>query len=154
MGSARNCSTRSSASTAHTLIQPLERPLTEWEQVSERVAKVEGVKLVAPIVEGPALAASPFNGTGVLVRGMRAADLAVLPSLANRIKQGTLEGFDEGQGLMIGRRLADQLALRTGESVTLVAPKGAVTPLGVTPRTKGYQIAAGFHIPKSGECSL
>jgi len=133
----------------HILIQPLERPLTDWEQVSERVAKVEGVKLVAPIVEGPALAASPFNGTGVLVRGMRAADLAVLPSLANRIKQGTLEGFDEGQGLMIGRRLADQLALRTGESVTLVAPKGAVTPLGVTPRTKGYRIAAVFEIGMS-----
>jgi len=133
----------------HILIQPLERPLTDWEQVSERVAKVEGVKLVAPIVEGPALAASPFNGTGVLVRGMRAADLAVLPSIANKIKQGTLEGFDEGQGLMIGRRLADQLALRTGESVTLVAPKGAVTPLGVTPRTKGYRIAAVFEIGMS-----
>jgi len=133
----------------HILIQPLERPLTDWEQVSERVAKVEGVRLVAPIVEGPALAASPLSGTGVLVRGMRAADLAVLPSIGNRIKQGTLEGFDEGQGLMIGRRLADQLALRTGDNVTLVAPKGAVTPIGVTPRTKGYRIAAVFEIGMS-----
>src|SRR5215467_4117801 len=66
-----------------------------------------------------ALASSPFNASGVLVRGVRAADLARLPSVANNIRQGTLEGFDEGQGVAIGKRLADQLSLRAGDSVTL-----------------------------------
>lgn len=133
----------------HLLIQPLESPLTDWEAVVERLAQVEGVKLVAPIVEGQALAASPFNGSGVLVRGMRAAHVSMLPSIAGRIKQGTLDGFDDGQGLMIGRRLADQLSLRAGDSVTLVSPRGAVTPMGVTPRTKSYRIAAVFEIGMS-----
>ena len=32
-----------------------------------------GVTLALPIVEGPALASSPFNGVGVLVRGVRAS---------------------------------------------------------------------------------
>ena len=50
---------------------------------------------------------------------MRGADLARLPSIANRIKQGTLEGFDNSEGVAIGRRLADQLSLRTGDSITL-----------------------------------
>lgn len=133
----------------HLLVQPLESPLTDWEAVSARIAQVPGVKLVAPFVEGQALAASPFNGSGVLVRGMRADDLAVLPSIANKIKQGSLEGFDKGQGIMIGRRLADQLSLRTGDNITLVSPKGVVTPMGVTPRTKGYRIAAVFEIGMS-----
>ena len=79
---------------------------------------------------------------GVLVRGMRAADLDKLPSVANNIKQGTLDGFDEGQGVAIGRRLADQLSLRAGDNITLVAPRGAVTPMGTTPRIKAYKIAA------------
>jgi lipoprotein-releasing system permease protein len=105
--------------------------------------------LVAPMVEGQALAASPFNGSGVLVRGMRAADLSVLPSIAGRIKQGSLEGFDNGQGLMIGRRLADQLSVRAGDGITLVAPKGAMTPMGVMPRTKAYRVAAVFDIGMS-----
>jgi len=133
----------------HLLIQPLESPLTDWEVVTERLSRVEGISLVAPMVEGQALAASPFNGSGVLVRGMRAADLSVLPSIAGRIKQGTLEGFDAGQGLLIGRRLADQLSLRAGDSITLVAPRGAVTPMGVTPRTKAYRVAAVFEIGMS-----
>src|SRR6266851_9612948 len=76
----------------HLLIQPLESPLTDWEAVSDRISRVPGVKLAAPIVEGQALSSSPFNAAGVLVRGMRGADLANLPSVANNIRQGTLEG--------------------------------------------------------------
>ncbi len=133
----------------HLLVQPIESPLNDWEQVAERIAKVDGIKLAAPIVEGQALASSPFNASGVLVRGIRSADLKKLTSIANNIKQGTLDGFDEGQGVAIGRRLADQLSLRAGDSVTLVAPRGAVTPMGTTPRIKPYAVAAVFEIGMS-----
>ena len=78
-----------------------------------------------------------------------AADLSVLPSIAGRIKQGSLTGFDGGQGLMIGRRLADQLSVRAGDGITLVAPKGAVTPFGTAPRIKPYKVAAIFEMGMS-----
>jgi lipoprotein-releasing system permease protein len=133
----------------HLLIQPLEKPLTDWEEVAARIAKVPGIRMAAPIVEGQALSSSPFNAGGVLIRGIRLADLQKLPSVAKNIKQGTLEGFDEGQGVAIGRRLADQLSLRSGDSITLVAPKGAVTPMGTTPRIKVYKVAAVFEIGMS-----
>jgi len=133
----------------HLLIQPLERPLTDWAAVADRVSKVPGVRLAAPIVEGQALASSPFNASGVLVRGIRGADLAKLGSIAKNIKQGTLAGFDQGSGLAIGSRLADQLSLRAGDNLTLVAPRGAVTPMGTTPRIKTYKVAAVFTIGMS-----
>src|SRR5579864_3009109 len=79
----------------HLLIQPLESPLTDWEEVSDRIAKVPGIRIAAPIVEDQALASSPFRSAGVLVRGMRAADILKLGSVAENIKQGTLDGFDE-----------------------------------------------------------
>jgi lipoprotein-releasing system permease protein len=133
----------------HLLVQPLESPLTDWESVAAQISRVPGVRLAAPIVEGQALASSPFSSAGVLVRGVRAADLEALPSIGKNIKQGSLEGFDEGQGVTIGRRLADQLSLHTGDNLTLVAPKGAVTPMGTTPRIKSYRIAAIFEIGMS-----
>jgi lipoprotein-releasing system permease protein len=133
----------------HLLVQPLEQPLTDWEVVAERISKVPGVRLAAPIVEGQALASSPFNSAGVLVRGIRAADLNKLTSIANHLKQGSFEGFDTGQGLGIGRRLADQLSVRAGDNITLVAPRGAVTPMGTTPRIKTYKVAAVFEIGMS-----
>src|SRR6185312_8670947 len=133
----------------HLLVQPLESPLTDYQAVAERISKLGGIRLAVPIVEGQALASSPFNAAGVLVRGIRGEDLAGLSSIANNIKQGTLEGFDEGQGVLIGRRLADQLTLRAGDNITLVAPRGAVTPMGTTPRIKVYKIAAVFEIGMS-----
>ena len=133
----------------HLLVQPLESPLTDWKVVAERINAVQGIRLAAPIVEGQALATSPFGATGVLVRGIRSEDLTNITSIARNIKQGTLEGFDEGQGLAIGRRLADTLSLRAGDSITIVAAKGAVTPMGTLPRTKTYRVAAVFEIGMS-----
>src|SRR5262247_1634051 len=48
----------------HLLIQPLESPLTDWEVVAERISRIPGIKLAAPIVEGQALSSSPFNASG------------------------------------------------------------------------------------------
>ena len=116
----------------HLLVQPLDSPLTDYEAVAERMAQVPGIRLAAPIVEGQALAI-------VAVRRRAACWCAAsaqptcrkLASIANNIKQGTLDDFDQGQGVAIGRRLADQLSLRAGDSVTLVTPRGTVTPMGV-----------------------
>jgi lipoprotein-releasing system permease protein len=130
----------------HILIQPIDSPLTDWEPVSARIAQVKGVTLAEPIIEGQALASSPFNTTGVLVRGIRGQDLARLPSIGSHIVQGTLDGFDQGQALVIGRRLADQLSVHVGDTFTLVSPRGAVTPMGVTPRIKSYKVAAVFEV--------
>jgi lipoprotein-releasing system permease protein len=133
----------------HLLVQPLESPLTDWKDVAERINQVKGIRLAAPVVDGQALASSPFNAAGVFVRGIRSEDLINLTSVARNIKQGTLEGFDDSQGLAIGRRLADQLSLHAGDMITLVAPKGAVTPMGTTPRIKSYRITAVFEIGMS-----
>jgi lipoprotein-releasing system permease protein len=133
----------------HLLVQPIDSPLTDWEAVAARLSKVPGIRLAAPVVEGQALASSPFNASGVLVRGVRSADLNKLTSIAKNIKQGSLDGFDEGEGVAVGRRLADQLSVRAGDNVTLVAPRGAVTPMGTTPRIKSYRISAVFEIGMS-----
>ncbi len=71
----------------HLLVQPLESPLTDWKEVAERISKLEGIRLAAPIVEGQALASSPFNAAGVLVRGIRSDDLNKLTSIAKNVKR-------------------------------------------------------------------
>jgi lipoprotein-releasing system permease protein len=133
----------------HLVVQSWDSPLTDWKEVAERISAVDGVTLAVPMIEGQGLASSPTGATGVLMRGIRGSDLSGLPSIAKNIKQGTLEGFDGGQGVVIGRRLADQLAIHAGDSVTLVAPRGAVTPMGTMPRIKPYRVAAVFEIGMS-----
>jgi lipoprotein-releasing system permease protein len=132
----------------HVLVQPLESPLTDWKDVTDRISQLEGVRLAAPVVDGTALASSS-NASGVLVRGIRAEDLNKLASVAGNIKQGSIENFDNDQGVAIGRGLADQLSLHAGDAITLVAQRGAVTPMGIMPRIKKYKVTAVFEIGMS-----
>jgi lipoprotein-releasing system permease protein len=132
----------------HLVVQPLETPLTDWKDVTERIGQVQGIRLAVPVVDGPALASSS-NASGVLVRGIRADDLNQLPSIAGAIKYGSLEHFDEGQGVVIGEALADQLSAHVGDGITLVAQRGAVTPMGMMPRVKKYVVAAVFKVGMS-----
>jgi lipoprotein-releasing system permease protein len=133
----------------HLLVEAQESPLTEWKDVTERISQVAGVRLAAPVVDGPALASSPFNASAILVRGIRADDLNHLTSIASAIKQGSLERFVEGQGVIIGSRLADQLSLHAGDRITLATPGGAASPTGTAPRIKPYTVAAVFEIGMS-----
>ncbi|MCP3466183.1 MULTISPECIES: lipoprotein-releasing ABC transporter permease subunit [unclassified Bradyrhizobium] len=132
----------------HVLVQPLESPLTDWKDVTERINQLKGVRLAAPVVDGTALASSA-NASGVLVRGIRGVDLNKLASVAGNIKQGSIEHFDDDQGVAIGQGLADQLSLHDGDAITLVAQHGAVTPMGVMPRIKKYKVTAVFEIGMS-----
>jgi lipoprotein-releasing system permease protein len=133
----------------HLLVEAQESPLTDWKDVTERINQVAGVRLAAPVVDGPALASSPFNASAILVRGIRADDLNNLTSIAGAIKQGSLERFDEGQGVIIGSRLADQLSLHAGDRITLATRGGAASPTGTAPRIKPYTVMAVFEIGMS-----
>jgi len=133
----------------HIVVQPVGSELNDYEEVAARISQVRGVRLAAPLVEGQALASSAFNAGGVLVRGMREADIRNSGLIGTSVKEGTIEGFDNVQGVVIGRRLAEQLGLRVGDILTLVSPRGAVTPMGTTPRIKGYPVRAIFEVGMS-----
>lgn len=133
----------------HLLVQPLESPLTDWNDVAERISRVPDVRLAVPVVDGPAMASSAQNATGVLVRGIRSDDLNKLSAIAGNIQQGSLDGFDRGQGVAIGRRLAEQLSVKAGDNITLVAPDGTVRSKGAAARIKPYKVAAVFSIDMS-----
>jgi lipoprotein-releasing system permease protein len=133
----------------HIFLQAADTPLTDYDAVTDRVSKVQGVTLALPLVEGQALASSPFNSSFSLVRGAREADLKRLPGVGGHITLGSLDGFDTAGGVAIGARLAEHLSLRIGDKITLLSPRGAQTPFGVTPRSKSYPVVAIFQIGMS-----
>jgi lipoprotein-releasing system permease protein len=130
----------------HIFATPIDRPLDDYDVVSGRLRSIPGVKFAIPLVEGQALASSQTGNGGVLVRGIREADIKSIPFIGGNVKTGTLDGFDGGGGVAIGKRLADQLGLQVGDSITIVSPKGASTPFGTAPRIKAYPIQAVFEI--------
>jgi len=133
----------------HLIVQPIDGPLTDYGPVSDRIAMVGGVVSVVPLVEGQALASGQETSSGVIVRGVRDQDLPHVRGVANNIRLGTLENFAQSGGVAIGTRLAGSLGLTIGSSITIVSPRGNVTPMGVTPRIKAYPVVAIFEIGMS-----
>lgn len=133
----------------HLLVQPIDGPLDDFDAVASRIEGVEGVRFAVPLVEGQALVSGPSGAFGALVRGLRQTDLDRMPLIAGTLVAGSLEGFDEGAGVAIGSRMARSLGVVVGDTITLISPRGAVTPMGVTPRIKGYPIAGIFEIGMS-----
>ncbi|RWB34894.1 MAG: lipoprotein-releasing ABC transporter permease subunit [Mesorhizobium sp.] len=134
----------------HLIVQPLDMPLEDYAQVAGRINGVPGVQYAIPLIDGQVLAQGNIGGgSGALVRGIRGEDLVKISIVANNIKQGSIAGFDTSEGVAIGSRMADNLGLVLGDTITLIAPDGDVTPLGTTPRMKGYPITAIFEVGMS-----
>ena len=133
----------------HVFIAPIDSPLTDYADIADRLSKVVGIRRAIPFVEGQAFASSPYNGSGVLVRGVRGSDLAKIEPVADNIRQGAIQDFDNSGGVAIGKRLAETLSLQVGDTITLITPRGAATPFGTAPRIKGYPVAAIFEIGMS-----
>jgi lipoprotein-releasing system permease protein len=133
----------------HIFIAALDKPLTDYAEVSDRLSKIIGIRRAVPLIEGQAFASSPYNGSGVLVRGVRPEDLPKIGAVSGNVRQGSLKEFGDGGGVAIGKRLAEHLALQIGDTITLATPKGATTPFGTAPRIKGYPVGAIFELGMS-----
>ncbi len=133
----------------HLIIQPIDTPLTDYAAVADRISGVPGVVSVVPLVEGQALASGSATSSGVIVRGVRDSDLPKVRGVADNVRLGTLDGFSASEGVAIGTRLAAALGVTIGNSITIVSPRGNVTPMGVTPRIKAYPVVAIFEIGMS-----
>ena len=135
----------------HLIVQPIDRPLDDYAEVAQRIAQVPGIRYAIPLVEGQVLATGRpgVSGTGALVKGIRGEDLKHIRLVAENLRQGDLEDFDAAEGVAIGKRMSDNLGLGVGDTLTLVAPDGDVTPFGVNPRVKAYPVKAVYEIGMS-----
>jgi lipoprotein-releasing system permease protein len=120
--------------------------LGNYDAVVARVRAVPGVVRVAPIVTGEVMGTANGVSLGVLVRGMRAQDLKSLTEVSNSLSDGALQHYRGGDSVIIGGRLANELHVAPGYQITLIAPRGNVTPFGVTPRVKTYTVAGTFNV--------
>ncbi len=134
----------------HMIVQPIDGPLNNYAELATKFSGVKGVTMAIPMVEGQVLAQGiGDSSTGALVRGIRADDLSKMKSVSDHIQSGDLVGFAAGSGVAIGSRMAEQLGIQVGGTITLTSPNGDVTPLGMNPRVKAYTVSAIYEIGMS-----
>ncbi len=133
----------------HILVQGQIGALPDFDAVATRIRAVPGVVRAAPIVDGQVMATANGVNAGVLVRGMRQSDLKTLGIVSKSIAPQAMAQFNGGEEVIVGARLAQKLGLVPGMQITLIAPRGNITPFGTTPRVKSYTIAGTFNVGMS-----
>ncbi|HBO59932.1 MAG TPA: lipoprotein-releasing ABC transporter permease subunit [Alphaproteobacteria bacterium] len=120
--------------------------LTGYDELAERAARIKGVKMVMPLIEGQVMVSSVRNAQGAIVRGIRPQDFTRRDILKNSLVGGRLEEFNEPNTVFIGDRLAQKLGVYAGEEITLISPKGTVTAFGSIPRMRSYTVGGTFSV--------
>ncbi len=135
----------------HIYIQgaPIERG--NREAMLNRVRAVPGVVQVAPLTENQALIQGGGQTLGVFVRGVNNRTLNETPLVIEHLTpKDAARSFGQGEyggeEVLIGDRLARDLSLKPGDTVTLFAPSGGATAFGAMPTQKAYTVGGIFAV--------
>ncbi|MDJ1008836.1 MAG: lipoprotein-releasing ABC transporter permease subunit [Paracoccaceae bacterium] len=119
------------------------RTLPDYDALASRVAEVEGVTRVAPLVRGQVMANAGQRNTGVAVYGIAAENLATIPRIAEPVRSsGSIADFE--RGVAVGEGVARELGLAVGDAIRLISPNGVRTAFGTSPRVSAYEVVYIF----------
>ena len=119
--------------------------LTNLPQTLSEVRQNKQVIAAAPFIAAQALLARGEDMKGALVRGIDPALEGGVSELGAQLKDSVFQRLVSGEfGVVLGIELARSMGVRQGDSVTLIAPSGQVTPAGVVPRLKQMTVVGTF----------
>ena len=134
--------TRILSLTGHATIAGLEGHLRDWGPSLEKVRDFPGVVGAAPYIEEQGLMVRADKSSGVLLRGVMPGAEEKVVDLDAHMLSGTLEDLKSGAyHVILGSDLARELNAQVGDRVVLLVALGDVTPLGVIPRMRAFQVS-------------
>ena len=131
----------------HAVVQGYGGRLQDWRQILNDVEKTPGVTDATALIEQPLL--TTFNGRveAILARGMSVNDILKNETLKGKTVAGSLRALNSYEDkVAIGSRLAQNLGVQVGQSITIINPAGRTTPFGTVPREISYEVAAIFEV--------
>jgi lipoprotein-releasing system permease protein len=145
---------------AHVVVLQLgSQRLERYEQVLTQVRRANHVVAVTPFIYSQVMLSSRAQVMGVVVRGIDPEREQLVTDLAKNIREGGLERLREEvarpsnaeedtpphpSGIVIGRELAKNLNVFLGDEVTMVSPIGTMTPAGLMPKYRRFEVVAIF----------
>ncbi|HEY2781265.1 MAG TPA: lipoprotein-releasing ABC transporter permease subunit [Steroidobacteraceae bacterium] len=134
--------TRILSLTAHATISGIEGRIVEWRKDLEKLEVYPGVDGAAPYIEEQGLMTHGDRSSGVQLRGILPAAESRVVDLGPHLLSGHLADLTPGSyRVILGNALAEELGAKVGDRVVLIVAMGDVTPLGVIPRMRAFEVA-------------
>ena len=119
--------------------------LADWAATAAAAKQHPQVRAAAPFVSTQTLVGRGGQLRGAIVRGIDPTAEAEVTPLARQLRDGALARLLPGEwNVVLGGELARLLGVRVGDKVTIASPGGQVTPAGVVPRLKQFNVVGTF----------
>ncbi|MDR7333513.1 lipoprotein-releasing ABC transporter permease subunit [Roseateles asaccharophilus] len=119
--------------------------LPDWQATATKARQNPAVIGAAPFIATQSLIARGDDMRGTVIRGISPADEAQVTALGAQLKDGAFARLQPGAwNIVLGAELARQLNVGEGDKITVVAPGGQVTPAGVVPRLRAFNVVGTF----------
>lgn len=131
---------------SHVEVVSLAGAVPDWEkEASDLKAAAPEIVAAAPFVAGQGLFSSGRTIRASLVHGIDPAEEPKVSDIAQTIGKEALATLTPGSfHVALGSDLARLLGVSVGDKVTLIVPKGNVSPAGFIPRMKQMTVSALF----------
>ena len=133
----------------HAVVQAYGGRLDNWQSILANVERTPGVVEASPMIEQPLLVNYGGRVEAIFLRGQSDKDLKALGDKVLLGNIGSLYAPPGENGLgrvAIGSRLAENLGIRVGDTITIINPAGRTTPFGTSIRQVGYEVGAIFEV--------
>jgi lipoprotein-releasing system permease protein len=118
-----------------------------WQQVAAEASRNRAVVAAAPYVMAQGLLSFRQTVQGTIVRGVLPPEEDKVAEIGAHMKAGSLRALQAGRfGIVLGAELAGSVGARMGDKVVLIAPQGQVTPAGILPRLKQFEVVGIFEV--------
>ena len=146
-GFQREIRTRILGVASHVQVSGANNTLANWEAVAEQASRHEQVVAVAPYINAQGLLTYGSAVRGAFIRGVLPQREEQVADFDKHMRSGRLAALRPGEfGIILGAQLARALTVAPGEKVVLVAPQGQVTPAGILPRLKQFEVVGIFEV--------
>jgi lipoprotein-releasing system permease protein len=130
----------------HATIFGINNRLLDWEELAETAAGEAEVIAAAPFVDGQGMLVGELGVAGVQIRGVSPVAESGVSGAAELVGRDTLESLlPRSYRIIIGRELARRLGAKLGDRVILMSTQGSMTPVGLMPRMRRFEVAGIFY---------
>jgi len=134
--------TRILSLTAHATISGLEGRIRNWRPDLEQLQRFPGVVGAAPYIEEQGMLIHGDRSSGVMLRGVLPDGERRVVDLSPHLLSGRMSDLTPGRyRVILGSALAEELGVKVGDRVVLLVALGDVTPVGVIPRMRAFEVA-------------
>lgn len=129
---------------AHLTVYSRDVAIDDYDVIAKKLQVLDGVKYVNPIAEAQAMLSSPHKAAGGLIKGIRVQDLQNKKLIADNIRAGEIDVLKDKNSVIIGSSVAQNMHLRIGDPLKIIAAQTNDSLIGSIPRVKTYKVAGVF----------